>query len=97
MNAKQDAQERLKLYEQNHKFGFYEDRNGKSALFFMMSLEASTMVPLVHYFSPDDKSRWTKNAKAFFGSGEDKGQRPPFRWLREASPDEILDAMGIEV
>ena len=92
MDAKDEAQ--AKLAATDFKLGVWRHYKGGLYVVFALSLDEETLQPLVHYFSLEKRTRWTR-AMHNFKSVKIEEQpwwayKPRFTYERPASIDEII-------
>lgn len=91
--SKNDAQANLASATAAAPRGIYGHRNGGEYVLFAHSLDEETLEPLVHYYSLDKKTRWTRTLKVWI---EVVDSRLRFWWVRAASGSEFLQAVDHE-
>jgi hypothetical protein len=94
-DEKDIAQERLAALRLQ--LGIYRHYRGGLYCVFAVSLDEDTLAPLVHYYSYEKKTRWTRtlvNFHGYLGPGEFSGQR--FTFVREfREPGDIDPAIVV--
>jgi hypothetical protein len=74
------------------KLGLYSHRKGGHYVVFAVSLDEETLKPLVHYYSIDEKTRWTRTQENFEELVDGFSR---FTYLREAKTEEFYKAVGL--
>ena len=85
---KDHAQASLK--ELQFQLGFYRHYLGGKYVAFAVTLSEDTLEPLVHYYSVDKKTRWTRTLENWASAVE--GGQPRFSFQHRATPRELIDA-----
>lgn len=93
--AKEKAQreEKTSLYP---RVGMYRHYKGGTYLVFARSVHEQTLEPLVHYYSYERCTFWTRTREDFLDivTDADHVTRPRFVFVGEASPSVILRVLG---
>jgi hypothetical protein len=95
-DTKDRAQENLR--EVHLPFGVYRHYKGGLYVLFATSVDESTLAPLVHYYSLEKKTRWTRTRGNFMerdvGSFDDH-EVPRFTFVRPAETKELYESLGL--
>jgi hypothetical protein len=98
MDDKDEVQERLRAT--SLKLGVYRHYKGGLYVLFAESVREETLEPMVHYFSLEKKTRWTRS-KSNFGETvvlpDNSAMSRRFAYDREATVHELCQAFGFEV
>ncbi len=94
MDEKGLAQERLRDVQTIIKIGVYQHYKGPFYTVFALSVKEDTCEHLVHYYSHDHKTRWTRDLSDFTSSVNDAAR---FKFTRDATAEELLRATGLTV
>ena len=94
MDEKDKAQEDLRLLKEKTRVGVYQHYKGPHYTMFATSVKEDNCDLLVHYYSHDHKTRWTRTLNDFCSEVPDHGKR--FVFVRDATTDELLRASGIK-
>jgi hypothetical protein len=81
------------LAKMKPRLGVYEHTKGGLYIVFAVSLKEDTLDPLVHYYSIDKKTRWTRDYENFV---EVVLGRPRFVYVRPATVTELVGALKEE-
>jgi hypothetical protein len=93
-DEKDEAQAKLAAFD--FKLGVWEHYKGGLYVVFAISLDEETLQRLVHYFSIEKKTRWTRsllNFTQYVGPGEFSPRR--FVYDRDATLVEMMEAFDI--
>lgn len=93
-DPKEEAQERLAGLKKAVKLGTYQHYKGPYYTVYALSVKEDTCEILVHYYSHDHKTRWTRDFDDFQSHVEGHGKR--FKYIREAHPIQLLRAAGFD-
>jgi hypothetical protein len=97
MDGKDQAQKILK--ELAPKLGLYQHYKGGFYIAFACSVDEETLGYLLHYYSLEKRTRWTRRLRNFVEDvAKDDLQvsfTPRFAWVREATSEEVLAACGV--
>jgi hypothetical protein len=77
--------------------GVYKHWKGGEYVLFAITLDESNLRILVHYYSLEKKTRWTRSYDDFTKDVDGNGLSRRFHYLRRAKPDELLAALSLEV
>jgi hypothetical protein len=88
-DPKDEAQRRLNEAAFLCPWGIYTHRKGGLYVVFAHSVDEASLVPLVHYFSLEKETRWTRTVENFLEDVEGKRR---FQWVRSAWPYEMEQA-----
>lgn len=92
-DPKEEAQRDLARAMALCPIGVYGHRKGGTYAVFSHSVDETTLAPLVHYFSFEKHTRWTRTVENFL---EIVDGAPRFRWVREATPNELFGTRRVE-
>jgi hypothetical protein len=97
MDAKDRAQEDLIEKQEEVPLGLWRHYKGGEYIVFALSVQEDTCKHLVHYYSLDKKTRWTRSLSNFVEIVTPPGSYlvPRFRFVRVTSMDEHLEAVGL--
>jgi hypothetical protein len=97
MDEKDEAQKRLQ--GSPLKLGVYQHYKGPTYVLFAESLDERSLEPLVHYYSIEKRSRWTRTRRNFTEtvapSLEYSGASHRFTFVRRASKAELEIALDL--
>lgn len=65
MDPKSEIQSKLKEFAARCPIAVYTHRNGGQYVVFGHSVDEATLTPLVHYYSIDHGTRWTRTVENF--------------------------------
>lgn len=91
-DPKQDVQESLPALAELCPVGVYTHRNGGTYVVFAHSVNEATLAPLVHYYSVDKRTRWTRTIKNFV---EKVGGVPRFSFVAYVSLAQFNAAINV--
>jgi len=94
MDEKDQAQANLRDVYAIIKIGVYQHYKGPYYTVFALSVKEDTCGHLVHYYSHDHKTRWTRDLSDFVSSVNEAGR---FKFVREATAVELLQAAGLSI
>jgi hypothetical protein len=89
-DPKTDAQQALSKSKSRCPVGLYMHRKGGAYIVFAHSLKEDTLDPLVHYWSIERRTVWTRTIADFIEVVE---ERPRFMRVRDVSAFDILDVV----
>lgn len=92
MDEKDQAQERLRDIQAVISIGVYQHYKGPYYTVFALSVKEDTCGHLVHYYSHDHKTRWTRDLEDFTSSVNEATR---FKFVRDATAEELLQAVGL--
>jgi len=92
MENKSDAQ--TALAECGQQYGLYRHYKGGYYVMYGKTVNEETLETLVHYYSLEKKTRWTRTLENFTATVylEERGNMQRFEYVREASLNELLEA-----
>lgn len=92
MEDKSEAQTALK--ECRQQYGLYRHYKGGYYVMYGKTVDEETLETLVHYYSLEKKTRWTRTLENFTAKVylEDRKDQQRFEYVREASLNELLEA-----
>lgn len=82
----------LALSREPVRLGVYRHYKGGQYIVFCVSLNEATLEQLVHYYSIEERFRWTRTREVFFEMVQDV---PRFTFLRDSSWSDRLRASGL--
>ena len=88
------AQEGLKATTARIKPGVYRHYKGGEYIVFATSLKEDTLEGLVHYYSIEKKTRWTRTVADFSEASIPDSPYPRFVFVRDVGYLDLLDALG---
>lgn len=92
---KKVAQEQLAVAANAVPLGVYKHWKGPLYVVFATSVDEAFCVPLVHYYSIERRTRWTRTFTDWFGHSPDCPMTMRrFDFVRQASQLELLTALG---
>jgi hypothetical protein len=105
MDEKDKAQEDLRHLQEKTRIGVYQHYKGPYYTLFAMSVKEDTCETLVHYYSHDHKTRWTRTWVDFCGTVSEVARgihdlsagAKRFQFVRDATADELLRASGLSI
>jgi hypothetical protein len=98
-DAKNIAQDKLVELKKTFKLGRYKHYKGKYYTVFALTIHENTCEILVHYYSHENKTRWTRTIEDFTDHVENstyefKGRR--FIYHSSSHPSLMLEAVGYD-
>jgi len=97
-DLKLDCQEELEEISKKYPRGIYVHHKGGLYCLYSMTVHESLLLPLFHYYSLQKKVRWTRDFVAWTSIVQrDDQEIPRFKFLRDATRQELLEACGLEL
>lgn len=90
-DPKTDAQQLLPTLASHCPIGVYTHRKGGRYVVYGYSIDEESLAPLVHYYSLDKKTRWTRTISAFL---EEVEGQPRFWMVAEVNIEQLAAAFG---
>jgi hypothetical protein len=84
-----------KLARLGPRLGVYRHYKGPEYVLFALTLKEDTLEPMVHYYSLEKKTRWTRTYEDFTHDIEGNGLSRRFTYVRPATTSEIVQALRI--
>lgn len=85
------------LYDVRFRLGAYRHYKGSFYIAYSVTVDEATLEPMVHYYSLDKKTRWTRTVKNFTELVDKDGHKiQRFVWSYHASWQELAVAAGLE-
>ncbi len=105
MDKKDEAQTKLEELKKSFKLGTYQHYKGSYYTVYALSVKEDTCELLVHYYSHEHKTRWTRTIDDFRSRPDDPRVSPQvlhafrsgrFQFVRDAHPIQLLRAAGFD-
>jgi hypothetical protein len=98
-DEKDAAQEKLESVKKKLPLGTYQHYKGSYYTVFALSLKEDTLDVLVHYYSHEKKTRWSRTIEDFTAHVPEapyEFREGRFKFIREAHPIQLLRAAGFD-